>query len=209
MSSTLDDHIRAALDRIRVSLSGQLEADLSASTSDIQRAVAEEHRLALIAANEQTAATIRSEAEQQLAAYAKNSHGKEKSSCEKAKSSHDKERTSSDSETSCREARPPRSPDSNVCSATCAMSSTCPPGSRRLAECARSARAPARGGQSGPRATSAGSRSAQAGTRTGESGSRAEPSGPRAQQAERATRRELQESIERAQSEARARPPRD
>jgi hypothetical protein len=67
VSSTLDDHIRAALDRIRVSLSGQLEADLSASTSDIQRAVAEEHRLALLAANEQTAATIRSEAEQQLA----------------------------------------------------------------------------------------------------------------------------------------------
>lgn len=67
MSSTLDDHIRAALDRIRVGLSGQLEADLSTSTSDILRAVAEEHRLALVAANEQTTATMRSEAEQQIA----------------------------------------------------------------------------------------------------------------------------------------------
>ncbi len=67
MSSSLDDHIRAALDRIRVSLSGQLEADLSASTADILRAVAEEHRVALVAATEQTAAAMRSEAEQQLA----------------------------------------------------------------------------------------------------------------------------------------------
>lgn len=68
MSSTLDDHIRAALDRIRVSLSGQLEADLSASTSDILHAVADDHRRALLEATEQTAATMRSEAEQQLAA---------------------------------------------------------------------------------------------------------------------------------------------
>jgi hypothetical protein len=68
VSSTLDDHIRAALDRIRVSLSGQLETDLDASTSDILRAVAEEHRRALVEATEQTAATMRSEAEQQLAA---------------------------------------------------------------------------------------------------------------------------------------------
>lgn len=68
MSSTLDDHIRAALDRIRVSLSGQLEADLSASTSDILRAVTDEHRRALAEATEQTAATMRGEAEQQLAA---------------------------------------------------------------------------------------------------------------------------------------------
>jgi len=67
VSSSLDDHIRAALDRIRVSLSGQLEADLSASTSDILRAVAEEHRVALVAATEQTTAAMRSEAEQQLA----------------------------------------------------------------------------------------------------------------------------------------------
>lgn len=66
--STLDDHIRAALDRIRVSLSGQLEADLSASTSDILRAVAEEHRRALVEATEETASTLRSEAEQRLAA---------------------------------------------------------------------------------------------------------------------------------------------
>jgi replicative DNA helicase len=68
VSSPLDDHIRAALDRIRVSLSGQLEADLSTSTSDILRAVAEEHRRALVEATEQTAATMRSEAEHQLAA---------------------------------------------------------------------------------------------------------------------------------------------
>ena len=67
MSSTLDDHIRAALDRIRVSLSGQIEADLSASTSDILRAVADEHRRALVEATERTEATMRSEAEQQLA----------------------------------------------------------------------------------------------------------------------------------------------
>lgn len=66
--STLDDHIRAAFDRIRVSLSGQLEADLSASTSDILRAIAEEHQRALAEATEHTAATLRSEAEQQLAA---------------------------------------------------------------------------------------------------------------------------------------------
>jgi chromosome segregation ATPase len=68
VSSTLDDHIRAAFDRIRVSLSGQLEADLSASTSDILRVVADEHRRALVEATEHTAATMRSEAEQQLAA---------------------------------------------------------------------------------------------------------------------------------------------
>lgn len=68
MSSTLDDHIRAALDRIRISLSGQLETELSASTSDILRAVADAHRRALVDATEQTAATMRSEAEQQLVA---------------------------------------------------------------------------------------------------------------------------------------------
>jgi hypothetical protein len=67
VSSTLDDYIRAAFDRIRVSLSGQLETDLSASTSDILRAIADEHRRALIEATEQTALTVRGEAEQQLA----------------------------------------------------------------------------------------------------------------------------------------------
>jgi hypothetical protein len=67
VSSPLDDHIRAALDRIRVSISGQLEADLSTSTTDILSAVADEHRRALVEATEQTAATVRSEAEQQLA----------------------------------------------------------------------------------------------------------------------------------------------
>jgi len=68
VSSTLDDHIRAALDRIRVSISGQLESDLSASTTDILSTVANEHRRALVEATEQTTATLRSEAEQQLAA---------------------------------------------------------------------------------------------------------------------------------------------
>jgi len=68
VSATLDDCIRAAFDRIRVSLSGQLETDLSASTSDILRVVADEHRRALAEATERTAATARSEAEQQLAA---------------------------------------------------------------------------------------------------------------------------------------------
>ena len=68
MSATLDDCIRAAFDRIRVSLSGQLETDLSASTSDILRVVADEHRRALAEATERAAATVRSEAEQQLAA---------------------------------------------------------------------------------------------------------------------------------------------
>ena len=68
MSATLDDCIRAAFDRLRVSLSGQLETDLSASTSDILRVVADEHRRALAEATERTAATARSESEQQLAA---------------------------------------------------------------------------------------------------------------------------------------------
>lgn len=68
MSSTLDDHIRAALERIRVSISGQLESELSTSTSDILSTVADEHRRALVEATEQTTATMRSEAEQQLAA---------------------------------------------------------------------------------------------------------------------------------------------
>jgi len=68
VSATLDDCIRAAFDRLRVSLSGQLETDLSASTSDILRVVADEHRRALAEATERTAATARSEAEQQLAA---------------------------------------------------------------------------------------------------------------------------------------------
>ena len=68
MSATLDDCIRAAFDRIRVSLSGQLETDLSASTSDILRVVADEHRRALVEATDRTAATVRLEAEQQLAA---------------------------------------------------------------------------------------------------------------------------------------------
>ena len=68
MSSTLDDDIRAAFDRIRVSLSGQLEADLIASTSDILRVVSDEHRRALVEATEQTAAAVRSEAQQRLEA---------------------------------------------------------------------------------------------------------------------------------------------
>jgi hypothetical protein len=67
VSSTLGDGIRAAFDRIRVGLSGQLEADLSASTSDILRVVADEQRRALLEATERTAATVRAEAQQQLA----------------------------------------------------------------------------------------------------------------------------------------------
>ena len=66
MSSSLDDQIRAALDRLRVTLGGQLEAELTASTGDIVRAAAHEHRQALLEATERTAAATRVEAEQQL-----------------------------------------------------------------------------------------------------------------------------------------------
>jgi hypothetical protein len=66
VSSSLDDQIRAALDRLRVTLGGQLEAELTASTGDIVRAVADEHRRALLEATERTAASTRVEAEQQL-----------------------------------------------------------------------------------------------------------------------------------------------
>jgi hypothetical protein len=66
--SPLDDHIRSILDRVRVTVSGQLEADLSASTADILRAVAEEHRQAIIDATERTAAEVRLEAEGRLSA---------------------------------------------------------------------------------------------------------------------------------------------
>ena len=59
------------LDRVRVTLSGQLEADLSASTADILRAVADEHRQALVEATERTAAETRLEAEQQLSRCAR------------------------------------------------------------------------------------------------------------------------------------------
>jgi hypothetical protein len=64
--SPLDDHIRSILDRIRVTVSGQLEADLSASTADILRAVADEHRRAIIDATERTATETRLEAEGRL-----------------------------------------------------------------------------------------------------------------------------------------------
>ena len=67
MPSPLDDHIRSLLDRVRVTVSGQLEADLSASTADILRAVAEEHRRAIIDATERTATETRLEAEGRLA----------------------------------------------------------------------------------------------------------------------------------------------
>jgi hypothetical protein len=50
--SSLDDHIRSVLDRIRVTLSGQLEADLTVSTADILRAVADDHRQAVSNAEE-------------------------------------------------------------------------------------------------------------------------------------------------------------
>jgi hypothetical protein len=66
VSSTLDDHIRAVLDRVRVTLGGHLEAELTASTGDIVRAVADEYRQALVEATERTAAETWLEAEQQL-----------------------------------------------------------------------------------------------------------------------------------------------
>lgn len=68
MSSSLDDHIRAVLDRLRATLGGQLEAEVAASTGDIVRAVSDEHRQALIEATERTATETRFEAEQQLVA---------------------------------------------------------------------------------------------------------------------------------------------
>lgn len=68
MSSSIDDHIRSVLDRLRVTLSGQLEAELAASTSDIVRAVTDQHRQALLEATERTAAEIRLEGERQLSA---------------------------------------------------------------------------------------------------------------------------------------------
>lgn len=65
--SSLDDHIRSVLDRIRVTLSGQLEADLTASTADILRAVADEQRQAISDAEERAAGEARLDAEQQIA----------------------------------------------------------------------------------------------------------------------------------------------
>lgn len=67
MSSSLDDHIRAGLDRLRATLAGQLEAEVAASTGDIVRAVTDEHRQALVEATQRTATETRLEAEQQLA----------------------------------------------------------------------------------------------------------------------------------------------
>lgn len=67
MSSPLDDHIRSVLDRVRATLSGQLESELIASTADIARAAADEQRHAVIDAAERAAAEMRQEAEQQLA----------------------------------------------------------------------------------------------------------------------------------------------
>jgi hypothetical protein len=65
--SSLDDHIRSVLDRIRVTLSGQLEADLTASTADILRAVADEHRQAVSDAEERISSEARLDAEERLA----------------------------------------------------------------------------------------------------------------------------------------------
>ena len=65
--SSLDDHIRSVLDRIRVTLSGQLEADLAASTADILRAVADEQRHAVSEAEERVAGEARLDTEQQVA----------------------------------------------------------------------------------------------------------------------------------------------
>jgi len=55
------------LDRIRVTLSGQLEADLTASTADILRAVADEHRQAISDAEERVSSEARLDAEERLA----------------------------------------------------------------------------------------------------------------------------------------------
>jgi hypothetical protein len=55
------------LDRIRVTLSGQLEADLTASTADILRAVADDHRRAVSNAEERVSSEARLEAAERLA----------------------------------------------------------------------------------------------------------------------------------------------
>ena len=65
--SSLDDQIRSVLDRIRVTLSGQLEADLTASTADILRVVADEQRQAISDAEERVAGEARFDTQQQLA----------------------------------------------------------------------------------------------------------------------------------------------
>jgi hypothetical protein len=65
--SSLDDHIRSVLDRIRVTLSGQLEADVTASTADILRAVADEHRRAISDAEERISSEARLDAAERLA----------------------------------------------------------------------------------------------------------------------------------------------
>ena len=66
--SSLDDRIRSALDRVLVSLKGQLEADLTASASDILRAVSETQARLSAEAVERAAADVRHEAEQELSA---------------------------------------------------------------------------------------------------------------------------------------------
>ena len=66
--SSLDDRIRSALDRVLVSLKGQLEADLTASASDILRAASETQARLSAEAVERAAADVRHEAEQELSA---------------------------------------------------------------------------------------------------------------------------------------------
>jgi predicted nucleic acid-binding Zn-ribbon protein len=62
-----DDRIRAALDRVRVSISGQLEAELTASEADLARAIeditrqAEERLAAETASHQQTVDDLRNE----------------------------------------------------------------------------------------------------------------------------------------------------
>lgn len=56
------------LDRLRVTLTGQLEAELTASTGDIVQAVADQHRQALLDATERTAAETRLEGARELSA---------------------------------------------------------------------------------------------------------------------------------------------
>jgi hypothetical protein len=64
--SSLDDHIRSVLDRVRVTLSGQLESDLASSTADILRVASDEQRKAVSDAVGRAVAATRQEGEQQL-----------------------------------------------------------------------------------------------------------------------------------------------
>jgi len=64
--TSLDDQVRSAFERILVSLSGHLEAELAASASDIKRAVSEAQVRAVAEATEHAAAEGRREAQYRL-----------------------------------------------------------------------------------------------------------------------------------------------